>query len=123
DEELLLNIEKNHGELWEIEIEKNYDEDLGIVFENATIQPAKGCHNNCIFCFIDQLPKGLRNSLYFKDDDTRLSFLQGNYVTLTNIKEEEIQRIIKYRIHPINISVHTTNSELRKKMLNNRHAG
>ena len=84
---------------------------------------AKRCSNKCIFCFIDQLPKGMRESLYFKDDDSRLSFLQGNFVTLTNMKEEDIDRIIKYHISPINVSVHTTNPELRVQMLNNRFAG
>lgn len=123
DEQLLLEIEKSNHEIWEIEIEKDYDEDLGLIFENSIIDQAKGCQNKCIFCFIDQLPRGLRETLYFKDDDTRLSFLQGNYVTLTNMKEEEIERIIKYRIHPINISVHTTNPDLRRRMLNNKNAG
>lgn len=123
DEKLLIVIEKSNNDIWEIEIDKEYDEDLGLVFENAIIDQAKGCQNKCIFCFIDQLPKGLRKTLYFKDDDTRLSFLQGNYVTLTNMKEEEIERIIKYRINPINISVHTTNPDLRKMMLNNKNAG
>ena len=123
DEKLLLVLEKPNNDIWEIEIEKEYDEDLGIIFKNAIIDQAKGCQNKCIFCFIDQLPKGLRETLYFKDDDTRLSFLQGNYVTLTNMKEEEIKRIIKYRINPINISVHTTNPDLRKTMLNNKNAG
>ncbi|RBP39197.1 DUF512 domain-containing protein [Garciella nitratireducens] len=123
DEHLLLQIEKKNGDIWEVEIEKDYDEDLGLIFENAIIDKAKGCKNKCIFCFIDQLPRGLRNTLYFKDDDTRLSFLQGNYVTLTNLKKEEIERIIKYKISPINISVHTTNPDLRRKMLNNKNAG
>ncbi|MCR1898195.1 DUF512 domain-containing protein [Irregularibacter muris] len=122
DEELLLEIKKDNGEYWDIEIEKDYDEDLGLIFESAIIDKARGCHNKCIFCFIDQLPTGLRKTLYFKDDDTRLSFLQGNYVTLTNITDEEIERIIKYRIHPINISVHTSNPDLRKRMLNNKRA-
>lgn len=98
-------------------------EDLGIEFEDALIDSAKSCTNKCIFCFIDQLPKGMRDTVYFKDDDTRLSFLQGNYVTLTNISDEELSRLIDMRISPINISVHTTNPELRKKMLCNRFAG
>lgn len=123
DEKLLLVVEKTNKDIWEIEIEKEYDEDLGLVFENTIIDQTKGCQNKCIFCFIDQLPKGLRKTLYFKDDDTRLSFLQGNYVTLTNMNEEEIARVIKYRINPINISVHTTNPDLRKTMLNNKNAG
>ena len=124
DEELVIEIEKaNSGEIWEIEIEKDYGEELGIEFGGGLIDKAKRCSNKCIFCFIDQLPKGMRESLYFKDDDSRLSFLQGNFVTLTNMKEEDIDRIINYHISPINVSVHTTNPELRVKMLNNRFAG
>ena len=124
DEELVIEIEKaDSGEIWEIEIEKDYGEELGIEFGGGLIDKAKRCSNKCIFCFIDQLPKGMRESLYFKDDDSRLSFLQGNFVTLTNMKEEDIERIINYHISPINVSVHTTNPELRVKMLNNRFAG
>ncbi|MDO5517451.1 MAG: DUF512 domain-containing protein [Clostridium sp.] len=124
DEELVLEIEKaDSGEIWEVEIEKDYGEELGIEFGGGLIDKAKRCSNKCIFCFIDQLPKGMRQSLYFKDDDSRLSFLQGNFVTLTNMKEEDIDRIINYHISPINVSVHTTNPELRVKMLNNRFAG
>ncbi len=123
NEELMLEIEKKDNEIWEIEIEKEFDEDLGIIFDNSIIDRMKRCHNKCIFCFIDQLPRGLRETLYFKDDDTRLSFLQGNYVTLTNMDEDEIQRIIKYRMSPINISVHTTNPKLRQMMLRNKRAG
>ncbi|MBE6063211.1 MAG: DUF512 domain-containing protein [Clostridium butyricum] len=124
DEELLIEIEKaDSGEIWEIEVEKDYGEELGIEFGGGLIDKAKRCSNKCIFCFIDQLPKGMRESLYFKDDDSRLSFLQGNFVTLTNMKEEDIDRIIDYHISPINVSVHTTNPELRVKMLNNRFAG
>jgi putative radical SAM enzyme (TIGR03279 family) len=123
DEVLLLEVEKKNGEIWEIEIEKDYDEDLGIVFREGIIDKPMTCHNDCIFCFIDQLPKGMRETLYFKDDDSRLSFLQGNFLTLTNMKEEDIERIIKYKISPINVSVHTTNPELRVRMLNNRFAG
>lgn len=123
DEYLELEVEKPNGEIWEIEIEKDYDEDLGIVFKEAILDRPMSCHNKCVFCFIDQLPTGMRQTLYFKDDDSRLSFLQGNFLTLTNMKEEDIERIIKYRISPINVSVHTTNPELRIKMLNNRFAG
>ena len=123
DEELLIEIEKYNGEVWEIEIEKDYGEELGLEFGGGIMDKAKRCSNNCMFCFIDQLPKGMRETLYFKDDDSRLSFLQGNFVTLTNMKEEDIDRIIRYRISPINISVHTTNPDLRVKMLNNRFAG
>lgn len=123
DEYIEVEIEKSDKELWILEIEKDYDEKLGIEFEDAIMDDARSCSNKCIFCFIDQLPKGMRKSLYFKDDDSRLSFLQGNFVTLTNMKDDDIDRIIRYRISPINISVHTTNGELRKKMLNNRFAG
>jgi putative radical SAM enzyme (TIGR03279 family) len=123
NEELLLEIEKPDGEIWEIEVEKEQYDDLGIEFEDDLIDKAKSCTNNCIFCFIDQLPKGMRETLYFKDDDSRLSFLTGNYVTLTNMSILDIDRIIKYKMTPINVSVHTTNPELRVSMLNNRFAG
>ena len=123
DDFVLVTIEKKNGELWDLEIEKEYDEDLGIVFTNPLIDEARSCRNKCIFCFIDQLPKGMRETLYFKDDDSRLSFLQGNFITLTNLNDDEIQRIIDYRLSPINVSVHTTNPELRAKMINNKRAG
>lgn len=123
DEEILLTVETKDGEIVEIEIEKDCYEDLGVEFESGLIDGAKSCANRCIFCFIDQLPKGMRRSLYFKDDDTRLSFFQGNYVTLTNLSEKEIDRLIKMRVSPINVSVHTTNPPLRVKMLKNKNAG
>lgn len=123
DEYVEVEIEKSDKQQWILEIEKDYDEKLGIEFEDAIMDDARSCSNKCIFCFIDQLPKGMRKSLYFKDDDSRLSFLQGNFVTLTNMKDDDIDRIIRYRISPINISVHTTNGDLRKSMLNNRFAG
>ncbi|MBU3091958.1 DUF512 domain-containing protein [Clostridium sp. CF011] len=123
DELLEIEIEKIDGEIWEIEFEKEYDEDLGIQFVDAILDKPMNCHNKCIFCFIDQLPEGMRETLYFKDDDSRLSFFQGNFVTLTNMKEEDIDRIIRYKISPINVSVHTTDPELRKIMLNNKFAG
>ena len=123
DEELTLLVQKASGEEWELEIEKDAEEDLGIVFENGLMDDYRRCSNNCIFCFIDQMPPGMRETLYFKDDDSRLSFLQGNYITLTNMKDEDIDRIIRYHLAPINISVHTTNPELRCKMLHNRFAG
>ncbi|MCI6737996.1 MAG: DUF512 domain-containing protein [Intestinibacter sp.] len=123
DEYIELEIQKRDGEVYIYEIEKDFDEELGIEFVNPIIDKAKSCRNKCIFCFIDQLPKGMRKTLYFKDDDSRLSFLQGNFITLTNMSEEDIQNIIKYRISPINISVHTTNPELRTKMINNKRAG
>lgn len=123
DEYLEVEIEKKNKEVYIYEIEKEYDDDLGIEFTNPIIDKAKSCRNKCVFCFIDQLPKGMRETLYFKDDDSRLSFLQGNFVTLTNMSEEDINNIIKYRISPINISVHTTNPELRKTMIKNKFAG
>lgn len=123
DNYIELEIEKKNGEVWVLEIEKEFDEDLGIQFTNPLIDKAKSCRNKCIFCFIDQLPKGMRETLYFKDDDSRLSFLQGNFITLTNMSDSDIDRIIRYRISPINVSVHTTNPELRIKMLNNKNAG
>lgn len=123
DEYIEVLIRKADGEEWLLEIDKEQDEDLGIVFENGLMDEYKSCHNKCIFCFIDQLPPGMRETLYFKDDDTRLSFLQGNYVTLTNMSDKDIDRIIKYRLGPINISFQTTNKELRCEMLHNRFAG
>ncbi|MBO7401760.1 MAG: DUF512 domain-containing protein [Lachnospiraceae bacterium] len=122
-EDILLLVRKPDGEEWELEIEKDYADELGIEFEDPLMDDYRSCRNKCIFCFIDQLPKGMRDTLYFKDDDTRLSFLQGNYCTLTNLSEKDIDRICYYKLSPINISVHTTNPELRKKMLNNRFAG
>lgn len=123
DEVVNLRVIKSDSELWEFEIEKDLYEDLGLEFDSPMIDSAKSCMNKCIFCFIDQLPKGMRSSLYFKDDDTRLSFLSGNYVTLTNVKEKDLNKIIKYHMSPINISVHTTNPNLRVKMLKNKNAG
>ena len=123
DEELLLVVRKPDGEEWEIEIEKDFDEELGIDFDDPIMDGPQRCHNKCMFCFIDQLPPGMRETLYFKDDDSRMSFLQGNFVTLTNMSDEDIDRIIRYRISPINVSVHTTNPELRITMLNNKNAG
>lgn len=123
DEELTVLIRKADGEEWELDIEKDYSEDLGIEFENGLMDDYKSCQNKCMFCFIDQMPKGMRDTLYFKDDDSRLSFLQGNYVTLTNMKEKDIERIIRYHLEPINVSVHTMNPKLRCEMLHNRFAG
>ncbi|MBO4421178.1 MAG: DUF512 domain-containing protein [Lachnospiraceae bacterium] len=124
DEELVLGvISKETGEFWEFEIEKDENEDLGLEFESGMMDEYHSCRNKCIFCFIDQLPKGMRDTLYFKDDDARLSFLQGNYVTLTNMSDEDAERICYYKLSPINISIHTTNPELRCRMLNNRFAG
>lgn len=123
DDYIDVLIRKSSGEEWILEIDKEYDEDLGIDFENSLMSDYRSCHNKCIFCFIDQMPKGMRETLYFKDDDSRLSFLQGNYITLTNMSEKDINRIIRFNLAPINISVQTTNPELRCKMLNNRFAG
>lgn len=120
---LVMVIRKPNGEEWELEIEKDFDEDLGIEFEQGLMDEYRSCTNKCIFCFIDQMPKGMRETLYFKDDDSRLSFLQGNYITLTNMKDKDIDRIIKFHLCPINISVQTTNPELRCMMLHNRFAG
>ena len=123
DDYIEVLIEKPDGEQWILEVDKDFDEDLGIEFENGLMDEYRSCHNKCIFCFIDQMPKGMRETLYFKDDDSRLSFLQGNYVTLTNMSDHDIDRIIRYNLSPINISFQTTNPELRCKMLNNRFAG
>ncbi len=120
--ELTLEILKNGVNTEFVTVENNY-EDLGIEFSEGLIDEAQSCTNKCIFCFIDQLPKGMRETVYFKDDDTRLSFLQGNYVTLTNLSDEEIESLIKMRVSPINVSVHATEPSLRRMMLNNRFAG
>lgn len=122
DEYINLTVKTVQGTVEEVEIEKDAYEELGVEFENSLMDKAQHCANKCVFCFIDQLPKGMRESLYFKDDDTRLSFFQGNYVTLTNLDDDEIDRLIRLRISPINISVHTTNPELRVKMLKNPSA-
>ena len=122
-EQLLLLIEKPDGEEWELEIEKDEDESLGIEFDQSLMDEYRSCRNKCMFCFIDQMPKGMRETLYFKDDDSRLSFLQGNYITLTNMSDHDVERIVKYRLEPINISFQTTNPELSCKMLHNRFAG
>ena len=116
-------IAKPSGEEWLLEIDKDYAEDLGVEFENGLMDDYRSCSNKCIFCFIDQMPKGMRETLYFKDDDSRLSFLQGNYVTLTNMSDKDVERVIKYHMSPINISFQTTNPELRCMMLHNRFAG
>ena len=123
DDELDLLIRKPDGEEWLYEIEKDPDEDLGLIFPPGLMDEYRSCRNKCIFCFIDQMPPGMRKTLYFKDDDARLSFLQGNYITLTNLSEEDVERIIRYRLSPINISVHTTDPALRCRMLNNQKAG
>ena len=123
EEFVVLEVEKANGEIWELEVEKEYEEDLGITFEKDLMDDYRSCSNHCIFCFIDQMPPGMRDTLYFKDDDSILSFIQGNYVTLTNMSDHDIDRIIRYHLEPINISIQTMNPELRCKMLHNRFAG
>lgn len=123
DEYIEVVIRKPDGEEWLLEIDKEYDDDLGVEFENGLMSDYRSCSNKCIFCFIDQMPPGMRETLYFKDDDSRLSFLQGNYITLTNMSDRDIDRIIRFHLSPINISVQTMNPELRCRMLNNRFAG
>ena len=123
EEFLRVEVLTKDNEECTLEIEKEEDEDLGITFESFLMDEYQSCCNKCVFCFIDQMPPGMRETLYFKDDDSRLSFLQGNYITLTNMKEKDIDRVIRYHLAPINISVHTTNPELRCQMLHNRFAG
>jgi len=124
DEEYIeLEIEHQDGQVEVFEIEKDADEDLGFIFEHELIDKPKNCHNKCIFCFMEQLPENVRDTLIFKDDDYRLSFFSGNYITLTNLKDFDIDRIIKYRLSPINISIHATDEDVRCMMLNNRFAG
>ncbi len=123
DELITVEIEKPDGEVWELEIEKEYEEDLGIEFASGLMDDYRSCSNRCLFCFIDQMPPGMRETLYFKDDDSRLSFLQGNYITLTNLHDHDVERMIRFHLEPVNISFHTTNPELRCRMLHNRFAG
>lgn len=120
---LTLEVKKKNGDVEVIEIEKDFDEDLGIVFESAVFDRVKPCLNHCIFCFVDQQPKGLRETLYIKDDDYRLSYLQGTYITLTNLTEKDKDRIKRMQLGPFYVSVHTTNPDLRVKMLRNPNAG
>lgn len=121
--ELLLTLQDALGKTREVRIKKGEYDEIGLEFETYLMDKQHSCRNKCIFCFIDQMPKGMRESLYFKDDDSRLSFLFGNYITLTNLSEHEISRIISMHISPVNISVHTMNPELRVKMMGNRFAG
>lgn len=122
DTKVRLTLERD-GELYQIEIRKEMYADIGLEFETYLMDKKRSCRNRCIFCFIDQLPKGMRETLYFKDDDSRLSFLMGNYVTLTNLSDKDVDRIVKMHISPINVSVHTTNPELRVEMMKNKRAG
>jgi putative radical SAM enzyme (TIGR03279 family) len=123
NELITVEIQKANGEIEEIELEKDFDEDLGIIFESAVFDKVKPCLNNCIFCFVAQQPNGLRDTLYVKDDDYRLSYMQGTYITTTNLTEKDKERIAKLHLGPFYISVHTTNPELRVKMLRNPNAG
>lgn len=123
NEKIVVEFINAKGKIKSKKVRKKEYEELGLEFETYLMDKKHSCRNKCIFCFIDQLPKGLRETLYFKDDDSRLSFLFGNYITLTNITEHEVERIIKMHISPVNISVHTTNPELRVKMMNNKNAG
>lgn len=119
---LTLEVKKTNGDIEVIELEKDYDEELGIVFESAVFDRVKPCLNKCIFCFVDQQPEGLRRTLYIKDDDYRLSYLQGTYITLTNLTDKDRERIKKMHLGPFYVSVHTTNPDLRVKMLRNPNA-
>lgn len=123
DDEVTLEIEKNNGQIEAINIEKDYDEPLGVVFESAVFDDIKRCQNKCVFCFVDQLPPNMRSSLYIKDDDYRLSFLQGGYITLTNLRKEDIERIKREHLSPLYVSVQAADAEVRKKLLNNKKAG
>jgi len=123
NELITVEVQKTNGEIEEIELEKDFDEDLGIVFESAVFDKVKPCLNNCIFCFVAQQPDGLRDTLYVKDDDYRLSYLQGTYITTTNLNDKDKERISNLHLGPFYISVHTTNPELRVKMLKNPNAG
>ena len=120
---LILALEDETGKSYEISLRKPEYADLGIEFESYLIDKQRSCRNECVFCFIDQLPPGMRDTLYFKDDDSRMSFLFGNYITLTNLQERDIERILEMHISPVNISVHTTNPELRVCMMKNKRAG
>ena len=119
---IVLKIHRG-PDLFDVTIRKGMYDDIGLEFETPLMDKKHSCENKCIFCFIDQLPRGLRKSLYFKDDDSRLSFLHGNYITLTNLKQQDVDRIIEMHISPVNVSVHTTNPELRVKMMHNKRAG
>ncbi len=122
-EEITLDIRKSTGEEWVIEVDKDYDETLGVAWEHPTVDKVRLCHNKCVFCFVDQVPKNMRKTLNMRDDDYRLSFLHGNFVTLTNLRQGELERIAALRMSPLNISVHTTNPVLREQMLGNKKSG
>lgn len=122
-EELEIEVRKSDGEVWLLDVLKGYDEGLGVDFEHPTVDRVKLCHNKCVFCFVDQIPTNMRQTLNVRDDDYRLSFLHGNFVTLTNLKDEELERIARLKMSPLNVSVHTTNPELRVQMLGNKRSG
>ncbi|GLG00830.1 hypothetical protein Alches_08690 [Alicyclobacillus hesperidum subsp. aegles] len=123
DELIEIEVRRKNGELWELEVEKDYDEGLGVEWEHPTVDRVHLCHNKCVFCFVDQIPGQMRKTLNVRDDDYRLSFLHGNFVTLTNLKEGELERIVRLKMSPLNISVHTTNPQLRVRMLANKKSG
>ncbi len=123
DEELTITLVKASGEKWLCDVEKDFDDDLGVDFAGGGLEPIRRCQNRCLFCFVDQMPRGLRPTLYVKDDDYRLSFTQGNFITLTNLRERDLERITQQRLTPLYISVHTTNPALREKMLGHPRAG
>jgi putative radical SAM enzyme (TIGR03279 family) len=123
EEKLIIEVEKNNGEQWILEVEKDIDEELGVEFEEATFDGVKTCRNKCLFCFVDQMPNKMRDTLYVKDDDYRHSFLFGNFITLTNLTSKELEKIVRQKISPLYVSIHTTNPDLRRQLLNNRHAG
>lgn len=123
DEAIDVCIQKPSGEEWVLEIDKDYGEDLGLIFESSLMDELIRCHNKCQFCFIDQLPPNMRQTVYFKDDDWRMSFLNGNYITLTNMKQKDMDRLIKYHLSPLNVSIHATDEKVRIAMLHNRFAG
>ena len=122
EKEIILSLSRD-GKTFDVKIKKCQYDDIGLDFETPLMDKKHSCENKCIFCFIDQLPRGMRKTLYFKDDDSRLSFLHGNYITLTNLHDKDIDRIIEMHISPVNISVHTTNPALRVKMMHNKRAG
>lgn len=123
EEYIEVQIQKPDGEIWLLEIEKDYNEDIGLIFENSLMDELKRCRNKCKFCFIDQLPPNMRDTVYFKDDDWRMSYINGNYITLTNMSEKDMNRLIKHKLSPMNISIHATVPEVRISLLNNRFAG
>lgn len=123
NEEIELEVKRMDGEVWVLEVEKGYDEELGVEWEHPTVDKVRLCHNKCVFCFVDQIPTNMRQTLNVRDDDYRLSFLHGNFVTLTNVRDEELQRIADLKMSPLNVSVHTTNPVLRVRMLGNKRSG